>query len=204
MAIKPRGDCDFDLSEIVQKVSAYSGSHSKLRIVDYLSESHINSAVLIPIVIHKGQIGLLFTLRSNSLDRHSGQVSFPGGVIEKGDRSIIETALREAKEEVGLLRKNVQIIGQLETFNTSAGIVVFPVIGVIKSLDKLARNEIEVDRIFCIPLKWLCDPAHSKIKDFSGSDGNIRKVWFFDVYDGELLWGITAKITKDFIDLIKK
>jgi len=166
MVKKPRGDCDFDLSVIEQKVSAYSNNLNKLRIVNNSSENLQNSAVLVPIVIHEDQIGLLFTLRSNSLERHSGQVSFPGGVIEKGDKSAIETALRETEEEIGLLRKNVQIIGELEPFNTSTGYVVFPVIGIINSMDMLSRNAIEVDRIFCIPLKWLCDPTHSKKKTF--------------------------------------
>ena len=154
--------------------------------------------------MHQEQVALLYTLRSNSLERHSGQVSFPGGVIEKADQSAIETALRETEEEIGVLRENIQIIGQLNPFNTSTGYIVFPVIGVINSLDKLTRNAIEVDRIFCIPLNWLCDPEHSRIQEFLGHDGKIRNVWFFDLYEGELLWGITAKITKDLIEIIKK
>jgi len=59
-------------------------------------------------------------------------------------------------------------------------------------------------RIFYIPLKWLCTASHSSFKDFVANDGNIRKAWFFEEYQGELLWGITAKITHDFIELIKK
>ena len=160
-----RGNCDFELSEIEQKVSDYSGNLNKLRIVDNSSENLQNSAVLVPIVMHKGRVALLYTLRASSLERHSGQVSFPGGVIEKGDESPIETALRETEEEIGISRKNVQIIGQLNPFNTSTGYIVLPVIGVINSLDTLARNSIEVDRIFCIPLTWLCDPAHSRTKN---------------------------------------
>ncbi len=204
MPSKLRENCDFALAEIVQKVLAYSRNLNKLRIADNSSENLQNSAVLAPIVIHESRIALLYTLRASSLERHSGQVSFPGGVIEKGDESAIETALRETEEEIGVSRKNIQIIGQLNPFNTSTGYIVFPVIGVINSLDTLVKNAIEVDRIFCIPLTWLCDPGHSRTKEFTGKDGIIRKVWFFDVFDGELLWGITAKITKDLIEIIKK
>jgi hypothetical protein len=71
-------------------------------------------------------------------------------------------------------------------------------------LDQLTRNSVEVDRIFCIPLSWLCDPRHSKLKVISGMYGKLRRVWYYDLYEGELLWGITAKITKDFLELIKK
>ena len=204
MAIKPRGDCNFELTEIVQKVSANSINYNNMRIVNSSGENLNNSAVLVPLVLNKDHVALLYTLRSNSIERHSGQVSFPGGVIEEGDKSAMDTALRESEEEIGISRKNVQVIGQLNPFNTSTGYIVFPVVGVIDSLDKLSRNSIEVDRIFCIPLAWLCDPEHSRIQEFFGADGKIRDAWFFDLYEGELLWGITAKITKDLIEIIKK
>lgn len=202
--IKPRIDCNYDLAGIVQKVSVNTINPKNMRIDTISGKNLHNSAVLVPFVMHQEQVALLYTLRSNSLERHSGQVSFPGGVIEKTDQSVIETALRETEEEIGVLRENIQIIGHLNPFNTSTGYKVFPVIGIIKSMDKLIRNTIEVDRIFCIPLNWLCDPEHSRIQEFPGNDGKNRNVWFFDLYDGELLWGITAKITKDLIELIKK
>ncbi len=147
---------------------------------------------------------MLFTLRSNTLDRHKGQVSFPGGLIEATDSSAIETALRETWEEIGIDNHSIQVIGQLNPFNTSTGYIVYPVIGIVENLEKMNRNRIEVDRIFCIPLEWLCDPSHSRIKEYVTPEGETRPVWFFDVYDGELLWGITAKITKDLLELIKK
>jgi 8-oxo-dGTP pyrophosphatase MutT (NUDIX family) len=203
MAARP-GGCDLELSEILKKVSVHAINQNKLRIVNKSSENLLNSAVLVPIVIYEGQVALLYTLRSNSLERHSGQVSFPGGLIEKGDKSAVEAALRETEEEIGVMRKNIKVIGQINPFNTSTGYIVFPVIGAIDSLDSLARNAVEVDRVFCIPLSWLCEPTHSRTKDFEGNDGKIRKVWYFDLYDGELLWGITAKITMELVELIKK
>lgn len=199
-----RGDCFLSLAEIVKNFSRNSFNSKTLRIDNLSVERLHNSAVLVPLVMHLDKVALLYTLRSNSLERHSGQVSFPGGIIEKGDTSAIETALRETEEEIGVSRENVQVIGQLDPFNTSTGYIVFPVIGYIKSLAELTKNSVEVDRIFCIPLDWLCDPEHSKINEFMGADGKIRNVWFFDLYEGELLWGITAKITKDLIELIKK
>jgi 8-oxo-dGTP pyrophosphatase MutT (NUDIX family) len=204
MAIKSQDNCDHDLTEIKQKITENGLNPTSIRIDSFPGENLHNSAVLVPIVLHQEQVSLLFTLRSNSLERHSGQVSFPGGIIEKYDTSAIETALRETKEEIGIGRENIQVIGQMNPFNTSTGFIVFPVVGVINSLDKLTRNVVEVDRIFCIPLNWLCDPSHSRIQEFFSADEKSRNVWYFDLYDGELLWGITAKITQELLELIKK
>ena len=197
-------NCNFNLAEIKQKVANNAFIQSNIRIKVHPEENPQDSAVLVPIVMHQDQVSLLFTHRSNSLERHSGQVSFPGGIIEENDGTVIETALRETREEIGISSENIQIIGQLIPFNTSTGYIVYPVIGVIDTLEKLSRNILEVDRIFCIPLNWLCNANHSKLEKFVVSDGKAKDVWYFDLYDGELLWGITAKITKEFIEIIKK
>jgi 8-oxo-dGTP pyrophosphatase MutT (NUDIX family) len=162
------------------------------------------SAVLLPIVVLLGEINILYTLRSASLDRHSGQVSFPGGLMERSDNSLLETALRETREEIGVTRDNIEILGQLKPQKTTSGGIVYPFVGIISTLASLKRNENEVERIFFIPLEWLCGPSHSSFKNFVANDGKIRKVWFYDEYEGELLWGITAKITHEFIEIIKK
>ncbi len=198
------GDCFLNLADIVNNISSKSINPNKLRIDIISNSSLINSAVLVPLVIDKGQVALLYTLRTSSLDRHSGQVSFPGGIIEKGELSAVETAIRETEEEIGIQREDIQIVGQFRPFNTSTGYLVFPVIGVIKSLENLKKNASEVDRIFCIPISWLCAEGHSRKQKFKSDDGNIRNLWYFDLYEGELLWGLTAKITKDLIKLIQK
>jgi 8-oxo-dGTP pyrophosphatase MutT (NUDIX family) len=197
-------NCDCDLAEIKEKVAKYSWNTQNLRKNMFSDESLHNSAVLVPLVIQNDQLSLLFTHRSNSLERHSGQVSFPGGIIEKGDKSIVDTALRETREEIGISGENIEVFGQLVPFNTSTGYFVYPVVGIIDSLKNINRNIVEVDRIFCIPLSWLCTPEHSRLEEFISPDGKARNVWYFDPYDGELLWGITAKITHDLLELIKK
>lgn len=193
------------MEEIRQKISANTSMiPDELRIALSLGEKPKDSAVLVPLIIHQELVSLLYTLRSNSLDRHKGQVSFPGGLIEATDSSAIETALRETWEEISIENQSIQVVGQLNPINTSTGYIVYPVIGIVENLEMMNRNRIEVDRIFCIPLEWLCDPSHSRIKEYVTPEGETRPVWFFDVYDGELLWGITAKITKDLLKLIKK
>jgi 8-oxo-dGTP pyrophosphatase MutT (NUDIX family) len=196
--------CDFKIQFIKKKLESQTRKTSSLIEINKSDNDLYKSAVLLPLVMLFGEINLLYTLRSSSLERHSGQVSFPGGIRERRDNSLLETALRETKEEIGIEKENIEILGQLDPQKTSSGGLVYPFIGIIDSLEKLKRNEMEVEKIFYIPLKWLCTRSHSKYKDFVSNDGNIRKVWFFDEYQGELLWGITAKITHDFIELINK
>ncbi|HUV16789.1 MAG TPA: hypothetical protein VMW28_09530, partial [Pelolinea sp.] len=83
------------------------------------------------------------------------------------------------------------------------GYFIYPVVGFISDLNGLQKNGVEVDRIFCIPYTWLTEPRNSQLLDYQAKDGTKRKVWFFEEYEGEKLWGITAKITRDFVDLIE-
>jgi 8-oxo-dGTP pyrophosphatase MutT (NUDIX family) len=196
--------CDFEIQSIKNKLGNSPNPIFRNDTKEFSSEYPFKSAVLIPIVSLLAEINLLYTLRSASLDRHSGQVSFPGGIMEKSDNSLLETALRETQEEIGIERHEIQVIGRLDPLKTYREGLIYPFIGIINSLSNLKRSELEVEKIFYIPLKWLCEPSHSKLKDFAGNDGSIRKVWFFDDYQGELLWGISAQLTHYFIEIIKK
>jgi len=161
------------------------------------------SAVLVPFTFYKSELKLIFTKRSAKLERHSGQVSFPGGIIEAGDKNPIETAIRETQEEIGIKKSQIDILGEMPPFNSSTGYFIYPVVGFISDLNGLQKNGVEVDRIFCIPYTWLTEPRNSQLLDYQAKDGTKRKVWFFEEYEGEKLWGITAKITRDFVDLIE-
>ena len=161
------------------------------------------SAILIPLVVINGELKIIFTRRSSALERHQGQVSFPGGLVELGDKSPIETALRETCEEINIRYSQIEVLGALHTYKSQSGYCIFPVVGFIHNLNGLQRNGEEVERIFFVPYHWLVNPKHSALLDFQTTEGITRKVWFFDEYEGELLWGITADITKIFIGLIE-
>ena len=163
----------------------------------------MRSAVLLPFTYHKNELKLIFTKRSATLVRHKGQVSFPGGMIESDDDNPIDTALRETCEEINLNASQIEILGSLPPFDSQTGYYIYPVIGFIHNLEGLQGNGDEVDKVFCIPYSWLADPENSQLTDYKTKQGIFRKVWFFKEYEGELLWGITAKITKDFVALIK-
>jgi len=157
------------------------------------------AAVLVPLVYHEGEWKLLFTRRSDQLVDHKGEVSFPGGSVEKQDRDFSDTALREAWEEIGLLPKQVQILGGMHAFRTVSNFCLKPVIGLIEMPGKLTNNPSEVVRSFCIPLSWLANMEHWHEVPRQLFNGQTVPVIVYEDYDGEKLWGITARITQEFL-----
>jgi 8-oxo-dGTP pyrophosphatase MutT (NUDIX family) len=158
------------------------------------------AAVLIPLLYKDSEWNLLFTRRTDVVDTHKGQVSFPGGSKDKRDASVFDTALREANEEIGLTKSNVDIVGCLENFPTISNFVIKPVIGVIKNHFNYKLSPLEVSRVFYIPISWLANPNHFEERAFTLSNGDSRTTVFYQIYDNELLWGISAQITINFLE----
>ncbi|ESO98310.1 hypothetical protein LOTGIDRAFT_86292, partial [Lottia gigantea] len=111
-------------------------------------------SVLIPLRIRDGEVNLLFTKRSRKLRTHPGAVSFPGGIKDRGDKDDADTALREAEEEIGLRRENVEVVGNLPPIYASPPTSVVPVIGMIKDEFESILNRDEVDFVFYVPLRF--------------------------------------------------
>ncbi len=163
------------------------------------------AAVLILFVCQGGQWHLLFTRRAAAVQHHRGQVSFPGGGAEAEDISLIETALRETEEEIGVHREAVEIWGLMDAMVTISRFVVTPVIGCLKNLpEKFNLSPDEVDRVFFIPLTWLANPEHWEERPYDRGAGALEQVVFFHPYDGEILWGITARLTVDLLEKLGK
>jgi 8-oxo-dGTP pyrophosphatase MutT (NUDIX family) len=155
------------------------------------------AAVLIPFLQKADGWHLLFIRRTViPNDQHSGQVAFPGGRCNPDDPDAVQAALREAQEEVGLDPADVMILGRVQDMLTITNYRVTPVVGVIPWPYELIPQEDEVARIFTIPLNWLAEPANREIQmrglQFLGQD---VPVIFFKEYDGELLWGASARMT---------
>ena len=161
------------------------------------------AAVLVPLAYHADELVLLYTHRSNFINRHRGQVSFPGGMEETSDKTYADTALRETYEEIGILPDHIEVYGRLPLLVSTAGYPIYPYVGFIKDMNGLQKNSDEVEKIFCIPLKWLLADGNLFQEDYRGSRGDVHKVWIFKEYDGEKVWGITAEITRRFIEMIK-
>jgi 8-oxo-dGTP pyrophosphatase MutT (NUDIX family) len=173
------------------------------------------AAVLVPLILnppHAQTPGwhILYTRRTESVQDHKGQVSFPGGRADPGDNYPTGTALREAYEEVGLRPSDVRILGAMQPFLTITNYLVTPVIGVIPWPYHFTIQPNEVSRIFTIPMDWMAKTENYEIKqrEFPPSAQippqfqNIQVIYYHQ-YDGELLWGITAEVTLRFLRLLE-
>ena len=162
------------------------------------------AAVLVPLLIKDGEWNLLFTRRADQLVDHKGEVSFPGGAVEQADHDFVETALRETHEEIGVMADKIAILGALHAFHTNSNYFLKPVVGVLSWPLDLNHNPSEVARTFCIPLKWLADQNNWENKPWKRQNGDIVSVIQYNLYDGEMLWGISARITQELLQQIYK
>lgn len=163
-----------------------------------------SAAVLVPLVCLDGYWHLVFTARTETVQDHKGQVSFPGGAVEAEDADRATTALREAYEEIGLQPGDVRILGYMEDMATVSGFIVTPVVGTFSWPYPFRLSLDEVRRVFTIPLAWLAESEHWEERDFTSFNGVNRKALFYQLYDGETLWGITARITLSLIEMLTK
>ena len=158
------------------------------------------AAVLIPLVWHDAQWHLLFTRRTDTVESHKGQVSFPGGACDEGENTPEETALREADEEIGVPPRDVRVLGRLSNLITITYFRVTPVVGVVRWPAVFRVGAHEVARIFTIPLAWLANSSNRWQFDIPGTK---RSLIAYHPYDGELLWGATARMTVDFLHVLR-
>jgi len=161
------------------------------------------AAVLIPLVRWKDEWHLVFTRRTDEVEHHKGQVSFPGGGCDLNETTPEETALREAREEIGLMPKDVRLLGRLNDMATSTGFRVTPVVGVMPWPYGIRLEPAEVVRVFTIPLSWLAERGNWEEQPITpaGMPRPIPVVKYRE-YDGELLWGISARITLNLLKIL--
>ena len=159
------------------------------------------AAVLVPIIDDGDPVRLLLTRRTDDLPTHRGQVAFPGGFMDSGEHDPVQTALREAEEEVGLLRERVEILGSLDDhIARTATVAVTPIVGRIIDLPPLTPGTGEVARIFTIPLEDLANPDRWSERT-ERARGRTYRVAAFD-HEGETLWGLSGRITLQLLELL--
>ncbi|MBN8969854.1 MAG: CoA pyrophosphatase [Rhizobiales bacterium] len=147
------------------------------------------AAVLIP-VIERETPSVLLTTRAGHLNEHPGQISFPGGKIDRTDASPLDAALREAEEEIGLRRDFIEPLGYLDVYATSFGFRILPTLARVRPGFELAINATEVDDAFEVPLAFLMDPLNYRrgAKEFRG----IPRTFYEVPYQERYIWGATA------------
>ena len=153
----------------------------------------IPAAVLIPLVTHDHGLATILTERTEHLNDHAGQVSFPGGRHEPDDDGPVATALREAHEEIGLAPEAIEVIGCLDAQDTSTGFSVVPVVGLVAPVYSLILDSFEVAEAFEVPLSFLFDGRNKRREEMLWR-GRLRSYDVYDDYQGHKVWGVTARI----------
>ncbi len=166
----------------------------------YAGVQLVCAAVLIPLIWWKEEWHLVFTRRTEAVEHHKGQVSFPGGGCDVGESTPEQTALREAGEEIGLKPTDVRVLGKLNEVLTITRYRVTPVVGVMPWPYEIHLEPAEVERVFTIPMDWLADPENWEERPITpaGAPRSFQVIYYHS-FDGEILWGATAKMTHNFL-----
>jgi 8-oxo-dGTP pyrophosphatase MutT (NUDIX family) len=172
---------------------------------EMLSDDAREAAVLVPFLRIEDAWHILYIRRANYPgDRHSGQVAFAGGKRDHEDDDLLATALREAEEEVGIAASDVNVLGHINHHHTISEFQVRPYVGVMPWPYQLKLDEIEVARAFTIPLDWLAQASNYRTEERRHPESS--RPWpivYYDLYDGEMLWGATARMTLSLIEVLQ-
>jgi 8-oxo-dGTP pyrophosphatase MutT (NUDIX family) len=160
-----------------------------------------HAAVLIPLVARAEGVQVLLTQRTSHLKGHAGQISFPGGGVEPGDRDRAQTALRETAEEVGIAPDRIEVLGAMPDYELNSGFLVTPVVGWIVPPYSVEPDPFEVQDVFEIPLRHFLDPANFQRRRYE-YDGLIRR-YLAAPYEGRYVWGATAGMLYFFFQLLR-
>jgi 8-oxo-dGTP pyrophosphatase MutT (NUDIX family) len=159
------------------------------------------AAVLVPIVCDDPEPSLLLTIRTEVVETHKGQISFPGGVVEKADADASATALRETEEEIGMSSQSVRVCGYLPGLATPTGFCIVPVVGVIERLPALRPNANEVAEVFRAPLSFFLDERNGR-REERWLEGRAFDIWFYD-FGGRVIWGATGRIIHTLVERLR-
>ena len=158
----------------------------------------VPSAVLVPVFERDGQAHLLMELRTDQVDKHKGQISFPGGVCDPEDRDPVATALREAEEEVGISRADVRVLGLDSDTTTITGFHITPVVGAIPHPYPFRINPAEVVRLLLVPWAVFAEGRGHRQEQVEHA-GSVYTVDFYD-FEGVVIWGATARIGRALVE----
>lgn len=180
-------------------------------------------SVLVPVVEKEGKLYLLYERRARDMKRQPGEICFPGGELEQ-DETTKECALRETWEEIGIPQESIRVVSQLDTIYTYSNFAMYCYLGIVdaKALYHMVLNPGEVEEAFLVELDWLLThepeiywtdviPEPPEGFPYEKVTGGMPYSWrkgkapvpVYEEYDGNVIWGLTARITKRFTDVIK-
>lgn len=165
-----------------------------------VNASRVPSAVLVPIYYKQGQYYILFTKRTGNVKEHKGQISFPGGAYQDGDRTLVDTALRECSEEIGLMADGIEILGELDDAATqTSDYIISPVVAIIQWPYPFKVDQWETEEIIEIPISALLD-KNCRCQETEIIDGETIASYSYH-YQGKVIWGATARILNEFLNI---
>lgn len=153
-------------------------------------ENLIAAAVLVPLVLRQEGVTMLLTQRTDHLRDHAGQVSFPGGRVEAYDEGAVATALRETEEEIGVGPSHIEVVGELDLYETRTGFRITPVVGLVEPGFTLTLDEFEVAEVFEVPLSFVLDPANHQKRSLVWR--GAERHFYLLPYGEREIWGATA------------
>ncbi len=181
-----------------EKIRHVLSQREKQRIIDLNATP---SAVLIPIFEKNGEDHILFTKRTETVEHHKGQISFPGGKRDIEDENLLQTALRESLEEVGIRPEDVDVLGDLDDEKTYvSNYIISPYVGVIPYPYTFKTSPDEVGELLEIPISVLTDKSNFR-EEIQTSGEKRYRAYYFN-YGDEVIWGATSRILKRFFNLI--
>jgi 8-oxo-dGTP pyrophosphatase MutT (NUDIX family) len=182
--------------DLKEKIRASLAAHKRVP----LPPGPVPAAVLIPLFLKNGEYHILFTKRAENMTHHRGEISFPGGVNHPEDTDILQTALRETWEEVGIAPEEVEILGVLDDFLSIHNVLVTPYVGFVATELRLRINPAEIERIVEVPLSYLLTPGIFQLREWSWQGRTIPLL--FVLYGKDSIWGLTAAMLKQFLEII--
>ena len=166
------------------------------------TSSRTRAAVLIPIFDLEGEPFVVFTKRTDHVATHRGEICFPGGVMDDEDPNLLHTALREVQEELGIPPANVEILGSLDEIRTvSSNFLVVPYVGYLNERIAFSPNEWEVSEVLEIPFAHFMNPEIFHEEERFVENRSIP-VYFYR-WESHIIWGVTGRILKTLLDLLK-
>lgn len=185
--------------KLVSHLKAQLDRHETKEYIYKTTES-VDAAVLIPLYFKDGEAHLLFTKRAENLEHHKGQISFPGGRKDDTDQNLLETALRETDEEIGVKKTDVSVLGQTDIFLTNTHFLVTPYVGIFDYPYGFTVNKAEIDRLIHVPLSYLVRDDIFEVRDHKKNSYTWRLHYYHVGID--VIWGVTGFLLSNFLSIV--
>lgn len=198
MSDSPRFFMEQDIPQMIREVLSTRSPN----LIEDGQPGRVHAGVLIPLLKDGDEHKVLFTQRTNKVAHHKGQISFPGGKVDETDNSHEDTALREAYEEIGLHSKDVEVLGRIDdSLTLSSNYIVHPLVGFVPYPYDYTISRAEVERIITVPL-YVFQPENTQFQRHSVEiEGRIYRAIAYE-YNGDLIWGATARIMQNFFEIV--